>query len=34
MQQLIKGNALVRETWHLLPAYACLDGLSKCYDLI
>lgn len=34
MQQLIKGNALVRETWHLLPADATLDGLSNCDDLI
>ncbi|GGD04505.1 DUF934 domain-containing protein [Halopseudomonas salina] len=34
MQQLIKGEALVRETWHLLPADTTLDGMSNCDDLI
>jgi len=34
MQQLIKGNALVDETWHLLPANTTLEGLSNCDDLI
>jgi uncharacterized protein (DUF934 family) len=34
MQQLIKGDALVKETWHLLPADTALEGLSNCDDLI
>lgn len=34
MQQLIKGDALVKETWHLLPADTALDGLSNSDDLI
>jgi uncharacterized protein (DUF934 family) len=34
MQQLIKGDALVKETWHLLPADTTLEGLSNCDDLI
>lgn len=34
MQQLIKGDALVKETWHLLPAETTLEGLSNCDDLI
>ncbi|WP_022962347.1 DUF934 domain-containing protein [Halopseudomonas pelagia] len=34
MQQLIKGNALVKETWHLLPTDTSLDGLSNSDDLI
>lgn len=34
MQQLIKGDALVKETWHLLPADTTLDGLSNSDDLI
>lgn len=34
MQQLIKGDALVKETWHLLPADTTLEGLSNSDDLI
>lgn len=34
MQQLIKGDALIKETWHLLPAETTLDGLSNSDDLI
>ena len=34
MQQLIKGTALVKETWHLLPAETTLEGLSNSDDLI
>lgn len=34
MQQLIKGDALVKETWHLLPADTTLEGMSNCDDLI
>jgi uncharacterized protein (DUF934 family) len=34
MQQLIKGDVLVKETWHLLPADTTLEGLSNCDDLI
>lgn len=34
MQQLIKGDALIKETWHLLPADTTLEGLSNCDDLI
>lgn len=34
MQQLIKGDALVKETWHLLPADTALEGLSNSDDLI
>ncbi|WP_394244156.1 DUF934 domain-containing protein [Halopseudomonas laoshanensis] len=34
MQQLIKGDALVKETWHLLPAETTLEGLSNSDDLI
>ena len=34
MQQLIKGDALVKETWHLLPAETSLEGLSNSDDLI
>ncbi len=34
MQQLIKGDALVKETWHLLPADTSLEGLSNSDDLI
>lgn len=34
MQQLIKGDALIKETWHLLPAETTLEGLSNSDDLI
>lgn len=34
MQQLIKGDALVKETWHVLPADTSLEGLSNSDDLI
>ena len=34
MQQFIKGDALVKETWHLLPAETSLEGLSNSDDLI
>lgn len=34
MQQLIKGDALIKETWHLLPADTTLEGLSNSDDLI
>jgi len=34
MQQLIKRDALVKETWHLLPADTTLEGLSNSDDLI
>ncbi|KAA0693602.1 DUF934 domain-containing protein [Halopseudomonas laoshanensis] len=34
MQQLIKGDALIKETWHLMPAETTLEGLSNSDDLI
>jgi uncharacterized protein (DUF934 family) len=34
MQRIIKNNAVVDETWHLLPKDATLDGISNCDDLI
>ncbi|PCC98656.1 DUF934 domain-containing protein [Halopseudomonas pelagia] len=34
MQQLIKGDALIKETWHVLPAETTLEGLSNSDDLI
>lgn len=34
MQRIIKGNQVVDENWHLLPAGASLDGLSNCDDII
>ncbi|MET1077958.1 MAG: DUF934 domain-containing protein [Pseudomonas sp.] len=34
MQRIIKGDQVVDETWHLLPADTSLDGLSNCDDLI
>ena len=34
MQRIIKNNAVVDETWHLLPKDASFDGISNCDDLI
>lgn len=34
MQQIIKNDQVVDETWQLLPKDATLDGLSNCDDII
>ncbi|KIH83329.1 DUF934 domain-containing protein [Pseudomonas batumici] len=34
MQRIIKNNAVIDETWHLLPKDASFDGISNCDDLI
>lgn len=34
MQRIIKGNQVIDENWHLLPADASLDGLTNCDDII
>jgi uncharacterized protein (DUF934 family) len=34
MQRIIKNNAVVDETWHLLPKETTLDELSNCDDYI
>jgi uncharacterized protein (DUF934 family) len=34
MQRIIKNNAVIDETWHLLPKDTSFDDLSNCDDLI
>lgn len=34
MQRIIKNNAVIDETWHLLPKETSFDELSNCDDLI